>query len=224
MERALLGAVILCLTGGCASGGIRELTRIELDITDRMLARLEENGQALEGALDGLGDLSGEAIADQHSLSASVAKAGLLESMRSPWLPRDSTVNSARGEVVLYRLYGLAEAEEGLLEARLAERRATLQEVRDAYKALTILMAKVIEGERMLLAHMNAKTSARLNLMLDALLEETEALRGTLAQSDNPRLRLLAEEVRAAEERVEEARELLKASLEILHAGQGETP
>jgi hypothetical protein len=212
--RAFASFLAVVLLAACASGGIRQLTMQELEILNRMEARLDSNRTALDGALEDLAQVAAEAIVDQHSLSLSIAKAQLLESMKSPWIIPDSGLAATQREVAFYHLYQLHEAQRDLLDARLRERKAATAELRTAYGRLLALTAQAIESQKILLAHLDAPADARLSALLNGLLAETRAFHETLAGSENPRLQELAKDVEQAEQKVTEALELLERILE----------
>jgi hypothetical protein len=198
----------------CASGGVRQLTQQELTIMQRIEGRLDSNRVALHGALDDLGEIAATAIQDQHSLSLSIANAKLLESMSSPWTNPDSGLAATQREVALYHLYELEEAQRHLLEARLAERRASVAEVAGAYDALAALTRQAIQSQKILLAQLNQPADAQLQAFLTSLLAETRAFHETLALADDPALRALAHDVARAEEKLAKATETLSGLLQ----------
>ena len=215
-SRAAAVLVASLMLAGCASSGVRELTQAELDLTKRLHSRLDENGEALYSVLDGLTGLATEAIRDQHTLSLSISKAKLLESMRSPWIQPHPDLAATQKEVAFYHLFALAEAEASLFEARLEERRASVEEIRKAYGTLAALTAQIIEAEELILAHLNQPANAQISLFLGNLLTEVRAFREELSASENPRLKALAGDVERAEGRVGKATELIEKALETI--------
>lgn len=201
---AVAAAVAPALLGACASTGTAtgKLAEKELEAFRKLETRLDANRDALAGALTDLGEISAQAIGDRHSLSLSIAKAQLLESMKSPWTNPHPDLATTQKEVAFYHLYALAEAERELLEARLTERRAALAEVADAYDRLADLTAQIIAAEKIVIAHLKQPKGAQVSAFLGTLLGETRAFRQTLAASDNPELQALAARVGKAEDKV----------------------
>jgi hypothetical protein len=217
----VLIAFVAVSVGACASTSTRELTVMELQVLDTLRVRLETGGDALDDVLSDLFEISREAIADQHSLTASISRAQLLESMKSPWLVQreQGTMAITQREVALYHLYSLHEAQRDLLAARFEERRAALEEVGTAHARLRSLVRELIAAEKVILAHLDQPRGAQIRSLLSGLLGEATALRRTLAESENPRLRELGERVQRGQERVEHVQTLVERALEAAQSG-----
>lgn len=217
----LLVTLVALAVGACASTATRELTVLELQVLDTLQARLDTNGDALDGVLVDLFEISREALTDQHALTASIAKAQLLESMKSPWLVQreGGTMAITQREVALYHLYSLHEAQRELLSAKFDERRAALGEIRAAHSRLRSLVRELIKAERVILAYLEQPRGAQIRSLLTDLLAEATAFRAALAESGNPRLRELGERVKGAQERVERVQGLVERALEATQSG-----
>jgi hypothetical protein len=219
--RILPVAFVAVAATACASTATRELTVMELQLLDTLQARIDTNGDALDGVLSDLLEISREALADQHALTASIARAQLLESMRSPWLVQreEGTLAITQREVALYHLYSLHEAQRELLSAKVEERRAALDEVEAAHARLRSLVRELIKAEKVILAHLEQPRGAQIRSLLTGLLGEATAFREALAESDDPRLQELSERVKSAQERVERVQTLVERALEAARSG-----
>lgn len=204
----LFFSALLMLVAACThTGNVRDLTQAELEVMRETQTRLAANREQVHGSLDDLKSNLAEALADQHSLQLSIAKARLLESMKSPWANPSPSLETTQREVALYHLYALSEAEAAALDARLTARTAALAEVKKAYDELIASMSGLIQSQQLLLSHLNQPANAQMVAFLNNVLAESKTFRQTLAASDNPRLQALAQEVEAAEGKVEKALE-----------------
>jgi hypothetical protein len=216
-KRLLIIFFGMFLLGGCAgtSGkATRSLTESEVRYLDRLLDRVNKNGEKLKETLETLANLSSRYIAREYSLALSISKAKLLESLRSPWAgsttPEQSKTQRA---VTLYHLYDLAEAEREVITAKIKERRAAVTAVADNYSRLSALLNEAIQNEKVVLAYLDQPSSARIGGVVGAFLEEAQAFHRQLTQSEHPELRGLAGEVAKAEEIVSKAKDRIEASL-----------
>lgn len=219
--RMLLVSLILCLfiMSGCA-WNTRQLTNAEQDVLTKLHNRAVKNRKAVQDSLNDIMRISTEALADQHSLSLSISKAKLLESMKSPWVYPHPQLAATQKEVAFYHLYALSEAEGELFDAQLCQRRESIKEVKRAYDKLITRMRQIIESQKIILAHLNQPARARISGFISNVLAETKAFREELAASENPRLRSLAQDVAKAEERLAKVRDLIEKGLaEILKTG-----
>ena len=207
--------IVLCLfmIGGCG-WRTRQLTKAEQDILIKLRNHQVKNRDAVHGSLGDLMEISTEAFADQHSLSLSISKAKLLESMKSPWVNPHPHLAATQKEVAFYHLYALSEAERELFGARLRQRQESIKEVKEAYDRLLTVMNRIIESEKVILAHLNQPASTRISVFVGSVLAETKAFRETLAASENPRLQSLAQDVAKAEERVAKVKDLIDKALD----------
>lgn len=184
-------------------------------------ARLKANRAAVHGSLDDLQTNLTGALTDQHSLQLSISKARLLESMKSPWATPSKSMETTQREVALYHLYALSEAENAALDARLEARSASLAEVKNAYDELVASMGGLIQSQQLILSHLNQPANAQMVAFLNNVLAESKAFRETLAASDNPRLRATAQEVEAAEGKVQKMLENIDRFLEASNKVKG---
>jgi hypothetical protein len=192
---------------GCSPKATTALTQAEIDTLNKLHGRLNENRGKLARSLDDLNAVGAEALQDQHTLSLSLSKAKLLESMRSPWSNPDADMAATQKEVAFYQLYALAEAEQDLLQKRLRTRRESIDRIAVAYDRMSTLTTQMIECEKLVLADINKPADAQVIAFVNQLLVEAKAFRETLAASDNPKLQQLAKDVEKAESRVEKARD-----------------
>jgi hypothetical protein len=161
-----------------------------------------------------LESLSSRHAVKEHSLEVSISKAKLLESMKSPWVvgTNPEQLRTQRA-VALYHLYDLAEVERQVINTKIEERRTAMRVVADSYGRLVALLDEAIENEKIVLAHLNQPSSARIAGVINSFLAEVQAFHRQMAQSDLPELRALATDVAKAEERVSKAKERIEASL-----------
>ncbi len=219
--RVLTFTLLLCslLLNGCASlsgNATRSLTAEELDFLSKLQAQVKKNNDAINQSLTALGSLYASKVEDEHSLKLSVSKAKLLESMRAPWTTPPQSFAATQRAVVLYHLYDLAEGQQALIDARIAERRAALRAVSDAYGKLDTLLGQAIENEKLILAYLNQPATARISAATGQLLAEINAFRDELAQSNNTELQALAQKAGRASERVDKAKDRIDQLLEAL--------
>lgn len=205
--RALLILLLVAAalaSAGCSTRNVRALTAKEIQVMQATHERLKDNRQALTGSLDDLHDNLATALTDEHALSLRPSKRQLLISMKSAWQD-DTKEMRAQRAIAIGQLMALSEAESAALEARIAERRAQLEEVKKAYEQLVSSMGTLVEGEKQILAHLEQPAHARVRGVVDTALEEAKALRESLAESDNPRLQRLADQVESAEGKIAKA-------------------
>lgn len=200
--------------GGCASTGTQALARTEIEVLESLQQRLKTNRDTLDAALTGLKALAADAIKESGTLETSIAKAQLLESMKSPWITPSPELATTQKEVALYQLFALSEAQQELLRVRIQARHADIDQVRQAYNRLMSLTAQILENEKVVLAELSKPPSAQLTSFLSTLIAETSAFRQQLAESTNARVQALATDVAQAEERLTKAQSLIEAALE----------
>ncbi len=217
MRKTLVAVFLYCLVAsGCANfdtDSVRALSEAEIEVLEDTHERLKENQAAVRGSLDDLADSVAFALRHQHRLSSNVAKAKLLESMRSPWTSR--TLSATQKEVALYHLFELAEAEQAAMTAKMRERRAEIGNLKKAYGELVTSMAALVNAQGQLLTHLEQPTSTRVGLVMEQLLVESRAFREALENEDDPRLQRLAESVADKEKLVADARDKLVKLLEF---------
>ena len=215
--RLLFLLALVLAQAGCAgfdSGGVRDLTEAEITVLKKTRARLSENRASVQGALDDLADNLRFALEEQHRLTSNLAKAQLLETMKSPWT--DSSLKSTQKEVALYHLFALAEAEQATLEARIEARTADINELKSSYGQLVSSMSALIAGQEQLLVHLNQPTSTQINLVLQQVFTESKAFREGLQDSGDPNLLRLADRVAERERELAEAEQRIVALLQYL--------
>jgi hypothetical protein len=207
----LIGLGLLALPG-CFSATVK-LERQTIDTFHKVEQRLKDNQPAIDKTLSDLAELQKEAIVDQHALSHSLAKAKLLESLKSPWFQPQSDLLATQKEVAFYYLYELSENQRDLLNAKLSERQAGIEEVKKAYARLTSLAHEILGLEQTMLASLDQSTSTQLIGITQTVLGETKAFREQLAASDNPRLKALAHDVQKAEDKIAQAKDVIQKTL-----------
>ena len=139
--------------------------------------------------------------------------------MQAPWVTPVDELSVTRRAVVLYHFYGLELAEEKVLEARILERQARAREILTGYRRLNALLADAARNLEIVLEHLNQPADARIRAFTATFLVEVTAFQEQLRESDNPRLRELADDVRryeeAARQSAEEAESALQAILKL---------
>ena len=208
----LLIVVGLLVLPGCLSATVK-LERQTIETFQKVEKRLKENQPVIDKALGDLAELQKEAIIDQHALSHSLAKAKLLESLKSPWVQPPSDLTATQKEVVFYYLYELSENQRDLLSAKLSERQAGIEEVKKAYAKLTSLTQEILSLEQTILASLDQSTSTQLIGFTQTVLGETKAFREQLAASDNPRLKTLANDVQKVEDKIAQGKDVIQKTL-----------
>ncbi|MGQ4807209.1 hypothetical protein NKDENANG_00553 [Candidatus Entotheonellaceae bacterium PAL068K] len=146
MIRYLLVAVLVGhVLAGCASvKTVRKLGEEEKKYLNNLKSRLAENKKVFAEIAIELPMLADDFAQDANELHLSVAKAQLLESMKSPWAHPASGYRQTQKAVALYNLYALIEANEAVAVAKREERRASMRNVVIAYGQVMLLLNKVI--------------------------------------------------------------------------------
>lgn len=226
MKTAVISLYILALTTGCAaldSGAVRELSQHEKAAFNALDDRLQANRPLMEDATTTLGELGAEWTEKEFELERDLAKAKRLESMSAPWAsPRDEFVETQRS-VVLYHLYEVEMAEQEVLEARMAKRRAAAEELLIAYDRYAELLGEASNNLEMVLKYLDQPKSAQIISFTSTFLSEATAFREQLQKSENPRLQSLAEDVARNEATVlafkQQADDALQAYLRLKELG-----
>ncbi len=196
---------------GCASfdsASVRSLTEAEIDVLNQTRARLAANQSSVNGSLDDLADNVEYALRQQHRLESNIAKAQLLEAMKSPWTT--TNLESTQKEVALYHLFALEEAEQKALAARIEARNARIAQLRSSYGQLVGSMSSLVAAQEQLLVHLDQPASTQVGLILQQVIAESRAFREALEGTDNPRLQ------RVMADLVERERDLSDASDRIV--------
>lgn len=217
--RTALGSILLpvMFAAGCATAGsVRELGEAEQQMFAALDQRLEENETMVRKTATQLGALGVDYVRKEYELELSLSKAKLLDAMRAPWASPRSEFAPTQRAVVLYHLYQLELAEDEVLEARIRERRARAREVLVAYRRLQSLLAGASDNLELVLEYLNQPTGAQISEYTANFLAEVTAFRLELQESDNPRLRELADEVETYEEAARKAREEAEMALDAI--------
>jgi hypothetical protein len=201
------------LASGCVRQ-VRELTQVEAQALDAVRARVAANRAPLTRSLADLGRVSQAALSEKDGLASGVAKAQLLESMRSPWVAGGAADAATAREVALYHLYALADAERELRTARIRQREASLAAVQAAYDRLVALTGEAVAAETLILRYLEQPPGARVGEAVDGFLAQTRAFRDVIQGSDNPELRKLAAQVTRGEDAVRKAKEFIELTIE----------
>lgn len=212
--RILSGALLVPLLGACASGGsIRQLGELELQTLNKVDSALAANEAMMSAAAASLGELGAAYAALEFDLELKMVQAQRLEAMRAPWAaPPDDLVATQRA-VVLYHLYEVELAQQKVLDARMAERRAAGRNVLEAYQRLAPLLRDASQNMEVLLEHLNQPKDARIRMIANAFLGEVASFRTTLQSSANPELQGLAADVARYEDFANRAKEQAAAAL-----------
>ena len=210
-------ALLALSAGGCASGGsIRELGESEEQMFTALADTLKSNERDVRDVTARLGELGADYTRLEFDLERTVATARLLDAMQAPWtVPSDGFAVTQRA-VVLYHFYALERAGERVLEARIRERQARAREMLTAYRRLNGLVSEAAQSLEIVLKHLNQPTDARIRAFTAAFLAEVTAFREELHESDNPRLRELAEEVERYEEAARQATDDAETALQAI--------
>jgi len=210
-------ALLALVAAGCASGGsVRELGQTEQAMFAALADTLQSNERDVRAVAEQLGELGADYARLEFELELAVTRAKLLEAMRAPWAtPRDEFAITQRA-VVLYHFYELELAEEKVLDARVRERQARAREILVAYRRLNALVREAARNLEIVLEHLNQPTDAQIRAFTATFLAEVSAFRAELRESDNPRLRELADEVERYEEAARKTTENAEKALEAI--------
>lgn len=218
--RGLLPAAFLLIAvaaAGCASGGsVRELGQAEQEMFKTLSDTLASNEKMVRKVSDQLGALGADYTRLEFELEQSVTKARLLDAMQSAWTAPPSEFAETQRAVVLYHFYELELAEDKVLEARIRERRERSREILTAYRTLNKLLKDASRNLEIVLENLNQPTDATIRAFTASFLAEVTAFREELEQSENPRLRQLAEDVARYEEEAIRTSEKAEKALDAL--------
>ena len=207
----------LLLMSGCATGGsVRQLGPLEMEVIHAVDKAVTDHGPMLEAAARSLGELGAEYAKKEFELELSVAKAKRLESMQAPWASPTSDLASTQRAVVLYHLYEVEMAEQRVLDARMAERRAAAQQIIAHYGRLSPLLRESAQNMETLLQYLNQPKGAHIAAFAQAFLGEVTAFRSTLQASDNLELQRLAADVARYEASAGRAKEQAASALDAI--------
>lgn len=199
---------------GCASmKSVRELGEEEKKYLNSLKARFAENNKVFAKIAIELPMLADDFAQDSNELHLSVAKAQLLESMKSPWTHPALGYSQTQKAVALYNLYALIEANEAVAAAKREERRASMRNVVIAYRQVMSLLNKVIAAQELILKYLNQSDAAQLQAFAGQVLTEARAVREGLESSENPKLVKLAEKVGKVEKRLADIQDRVEAAL-----------
>lgn len=210
----LFVALLLAGCGSFNSGAVRDLSAAEIDVLNDTRTRLVANQADVDGSLDDLYDNVEFAVGQQHRLDSNIAKAQLLEAMKSPW--STTRLESTQKEVVLYHLYALEDAEHKALQSRLDARRTRIDQLKTSYARLLSGMGALISVQQQLLASLDQPAAMQINLVLQQALAESAAFRKALDGSDDPRLERAVADLAQAEQAVSETAAQILGVLERL--------
>lgn len=187
--RRILMVLAAIALSGCASfdnASVRSLTEAEIEVLGQTRTRLAANRSSVNGSLDDLADTIEYALRQQHRLESNIAKAQLLEAMKSPWTT--TNLESTQKEVALYHLFALEEAEQKAFAARVDARHARIGQLKTSYGQLVGSMSSLIAAQEQLLVHLDQPTSTQIGLVLQQVIAESQAFREALEGTDDPRL------------------------------------
>lgn len=204
--RRITVVVAMIALGGCASfdsAAVRSLTEAEVDVLGKTRSRLAANQSSINGSLDDLADNAAFALRQQHRLEVNIAKAQLLEAMKSPWT--STNLESTQKEVALYHLFALEEAEQKALAAQVDARNARIGQLKSSYAQLVGSMSALVAAQEQLLVHLDQPTSTQISLVLQQVVAESQAFRGALEGADDPRLQRVMADLVEREQDVSEA-------------------
>lgn len=213
--RRLTVAFAAIALSGCASfdnASVRNLTEAEIEVLGQTRARLAANRSNVNGSLDDLADNIEYALRQQHRLDSNIAKAQLLEAMKSPWTA--TNLASTQREVALYHLFALEEAEQKALATRVEARNARIAQLESSYEQLVGSMSTLIAAQEQLLVHLDQPTSTQISLVLQQVIAESRAFREELDGTDDPHLQRIMNGLAEREQDLGEAAERIIKLLE----------
>ena len=212
-------AISLC---SCASNNaILELSEKEKAVISKVRAKVAENKPKVIKAADNLGELGADYEELNFELEDSLAKARQLESMQSFLSTVPEDFRETQRAVVLFHLYETEQAEQKVLQARMAQRRESTKIIVDAYSQFTTLLDDALSNLEILIRYVNQPKSAQILAVTDTFLEEVKSFRSTLQETDNSRLNQIAAKVQSFEERAAIARSKSAEALQQFLAIQG---
>jgi hypothetical protein len=198
MKRLTYMLCLVLVTSGCATldpGAVRELTEHESAAFRALDKRLVENRPVMKNLAKNLGELGAEWAEREFELERNLARAKRLESMQALSDSASGNFAKTQNSVVLYHLYEVEMAQQKVLDARIAQRRAAAQEVLNAYDRYAELLGGASSNLRIVMRYLNQPKSAGFGAFTASLLGEVKAFREQLQQSDSPHLRALAEDI-----------------------------
>ena len=201
-------AVVLAVIAlsGCASfddASVRSLTEAEIEVLGQTRDRLAANQSSVDGSLADLADSIEYALRQQHRLDSNIAKAQLLEAMKSPWTT--TNLASTQKEVALYHLFALEEAEQKAFAARVEARNARIEQLKSSYEQLVGSISALIAAQEQLLVHLDQPASTQISLVLQQVTAESRAFREALDGTDDPRLQRIMDDLVEREQNLGEA-------------------
>lgn len=215
--RRLVIPLGVALLSACATGrSIRQLGPMEMQLIQAVDSAVAANEPMMRAAANNLGELGAEYTQKEFELELSLAKAKRLESMQAPWASPTPDLAATQRAVLLYHLYEVEMAEQRVLDARMAERRAAAREVLANYQRLGPLLTEAARNMEVLLQHLNQPKSAQIMAFADALLGEVTAFRERLRASETPELQALAADVARYEAFANRAKERASAAVDAV--------
>ena len=205
MQRIAVVLMAVALSG-CASfdnAAVRNLTEAEIEVLSQTRTRLAANRSSVNGSLDDLADNVEYALRQQHRLESNIAKAKLLEAMKSPWTT--TNLEATQKEVALYHLFVLEEAEQEALAARIEARQTRIAQLRSSYGQLVGAMSALVAAQEQLLVHLDQPTSTQISLVLQQVIAESRAFREALDGTDDPRLQRVVADLAKHEQDLSDA-------------------
>lgn len=212
---------LACVTIGCGTASVRDLSQAERVYLDAVSKRVDAHAVAVEELVNKLRDIDRKyAQEERKQTHTAVAEAKLLESMRAPWTTPSPSLQTTQRAVILFHLYELLAQERAAFEAEQAERDARRQKVVDDYERIGNLLHHVIENQKVVLEYANRPAGSQIAAIADETLKQADAFNGALAKSTDPRLQALAEETTKASERVEKTKSAIQAALDMMNGGK----
>lgn len=199
----LLMVITLSACANFDSASVRSLTEAEIEVLGKTRARLAANQSSVNGSLDDLADNVAFALRQQHRLEVNIAKAQLLEAMKSPWTT--TNLESTQKEVALYHLFALEEAEQKAFAAQVEARKARIGQLKSSYAQLVGSMSALVAAQEQLLVHLDQPTSTQISLVLQQVMAESQAFREALEGTDDPRLQQIMDDLAEREQDLGEA-------------------
>ncbi|MEM8984059.1 MAG: hypothetical protein AAGC71_13595 [Pseudomonadota bacterium] len=215
MRTLLLVTLASYVAAGCAgfdASAVRELTAAERTVLEQSRMRLSDNRQSVNDSLSDLAETVAYVLPQRDRVAANLAKAKLLESMKSPWAATAQT--TTQREVALYHLFALSDAENAVLQQEIATRTARIDALRGTYAGLIRTLSALLAAQEQLLTHLSQPTSTQIMQVVNQVLIESQALRAALDTDNNPRLQRLYDGLVEREQALANAQERILMLIE----------
>jgi hypothetical protein len=215
----------ILVLSGCASFGrakVATLTTEEQQYMTALKKAVADNQTEVQKALDDIGRIHDNAVATEQSLLlGAVAKAKLLESMKSPWVNAPTNMGETQRAVVLFHLYDLSQSELQAAEAARVQRATARTQIVAHWAHIGDLLGQALKNQEAILKDLNQPADQQLLNAVGNFLTDAKAFQAELAKSDDPELKRLASETDKALTKVDNAKDQLENVLKLVHTFDG---